>query len=394
MVINSMAVTIQLCLLLFLCFLVKQYRGVRSFTLGRAIGVLGYSFVFSRLNPLSIMIGIGSCLLLLSNSVCCLGIARFTGTTIRLRYVIIYNISFICIQFFLIAFYDRFIYKTIALTIFQSILMFAQFYFLFRNSKAGFVESSRFLMSVYLGMGIILILRMVALIRNPPPNFFAPSEANAASLLILFIYTSLLTIGFTMMVCQRLYADLCFTADTDELTRLLNRRAMMRFLNQEMSRYIRNGQTFGLILIDVDHFKSINDRYGHDGGDLVLVHLSHLLQTQSRKNDFVSRWGGEEFLILLPHITLKETFDRAEQLRIYIENNPTSSDIKITISSGVVVTTSYRDSVESLITAADHALYAAKRSGRNQVQLADISLDASPDLKESGTLALSETTNA
>ncbi len=99
-------------------------------------------------------------------------------------------------------------------------------------------------------------------------------------------------------------------------------------------------------------------------------------------------------MILLPHITLKETFDRAEQLRIYIENNPTSSDIKITISSGVVVTTSYRDSVESLITAADHALYAAKRSGRNQVQLADISLDASPDLKESGTLALSETTNA
>lgn len=141
MVINSMAVTIQLCLLLFLCFLVKQYRGVRSFTLGRAIGVLDYSVVFSRLSPLSIMIGIGSCLLLLSNSVCCLGIARFTGTTIRLRYVIIYNISLICIQCFLIAFYDRFLYKTIALTIFQSILMFAQFYFLFRNSKAGFVES-------------------------------------------------------------------------------------------------------------------------------------------------------------------------------------------------------------------------------------------------------------
>jgi diguanylate cyclase (GGDEF)-like protein len=159
-------------------------------------------------------------------------------------------------------------------------------------------------------------------------------------------------------------------ADTDELTKLLNRRAIMRFLEREVKIYNRVGETFSIILIDVDHFKKVNDQYGHDGGDMVLVHVAEILNTQLRDIDFASRWGGEEFLILLPAIGVKDSLEIAERLRAYVEQTPAVSGISVTVSLGIAVIDNHGDSVERLITAADHALYAAKKSGRNQVKIA------------------------
>jgi diguanylate cyclase (GGDEF)-like protein len=369
MTIVGISRVLEMSMMVFLYVLVKQYRGIKSFTVGRIISTIAYALVFSEIARTSPIIGIGSCLLVVGNSICCLGMSRFTGQNIKLKYLVIYNSIFIAIQTFLILYNDNFIYKSVFTTIFQGILTFGQFYFLFRNQISGFAESSRFAMTVYFGMTCILIARMVGLIRNPSPNFFSPSEVNALSLILVHVYTSLVTLSFSMMVFQRLYYDLRLTAETDELTGLLNRRAMMRLLKQEMSHYVQDRRTFGLLLIDIDHFKGINDCYGHDGGDTVLVHLAQILRTKARANDFASRWGGEEFLILLPNITIDEAFNVAERLRSYVEHNPTASGIKITISSGVAITSHEDDSVESLITAADHALYAAKRSGRNQVQM-------------------------
>ena len=222
-------------------------------------------------------------------------------------------------------------------------------------------------------MQLVLGIRLLVLIENPPPDFFAPSEANASSLVCLFIYSFLLTAGFTMMVCQRLYYDLQLAADTDELTKLLNRRAMMRLLEREINVYEREGQTFVIFLIDIDHFKKINDQYGHDGGDIALVHLAKILSTRFRLrgSDLASSWGGEEFLILLPRVGIKEALRIAECLRTDVEQTPTVTGITMTISLGIAVIGNHGDSVEHLITVADHALYAAKNSGRNQVKVAE-----------------------
>ena len=200
-------------------------------------------------------------------------------------------------------------------------------------------------------MQLVLSLRLVALIKNPPPNFFAPSEANASSLVGLFIYSFLLTAGFTMMVCQRLYYDLQLAADTDELTKFLNRRAMMRLLERETKVYERERQTFAILLIDIDHFKKINDQYGHDGGDIALVHIAKILSTRfrSRGSDFASRWGGEEFLILLPRVGTKEALSIAERLRTDVAQTPTATDISMTISLGIAVIGNHGDSIERLI---------------------------------------------
>ncbi|MGA0197977.1 MAG: GGDEF domain-containing protein [Prochlorotrichaceae cyanobacterium] len=362
---TSISVLSQLSMMVFLCFLVKHYRGIKTFTMGRAMAALGYACVFS-LQPTSLAVYMGSCLLVLSNSICCLGIARFIGKKLKPFYLVLYNLSFIFIQTYLILFDDRFLYKIIVHTVFQSILMFLQFFLLCSSSHEGFFESKRFLMTLYFCMGWIFLLRMVGLLRNLPANFFTPNEVNAGSLLVAFVFTLLLTIGFTMMVCQRLYNSLQVTADTDELTGLLNRRAMMQLLTQQMKRYLQRGQSFALLLIDVDHFKRINDRYGHDGGDLVLIHLAQIFKKQSRPEEFTSRWGGEEFLVLLPNTNRQEALARAEALRDYVEQTPTPSGIQVTMSLGVSLAQSTFDSVESLITAADHALYAAKRSDETE----------------------------
>jgi diguanylate cyclase (GGDEF)-like protein len=206
---------------------------------------------------------------------------------------------------------------------------------------------------------------------NPPEQLFASNNINAYTLVVAFVFTFLLTAGFIMMVCQRLYYDLKVTANTDVLTHLINRRAMMHQLEIAMNQFDRSDRIFAIILIDVDFFKRVNDVYGHDGGDVVLVHLAQILQTKLRKSDVASRWGGEEFLILLPDTTLNRACELAERLRSYVETNPTPSNIQITISLGIAVIRQHENSVESLITAADHALYAAKNNGRNQVAIAN-----------------------
>ena len=363
----------QVVMIIFLCLLVRKYHGIKTFAIARIIALMSYPLILSEIGHLAITRGIGSCLLVFSSSLVCLSIARFTSRAIKLKYLMVYNLVFACIQVFLMSFQAEFLWKTTTQSMFQIGLMGLAVYLLATNPIKSFIEASRFLIAIFLTMQLALSLRLVALIENPPPDFLAPSEANASSLIILFIYTFSLTVGFLMMVCQRLYYDLQLAADTDELTRLLNRRAMLRLLAQETSRYDRQGQTFAIVLIDIDHFKAVNDQYGHDGGDQALVHVAKILKTRCRLRgvDFASRWGGEEFLILLSKVGIKEALSIAERLRTDVEKTPTASGIGITISLGLAVIANHGDSVEGLITAADRALYAAKKSGRNQVKIAE-----------------------
>src|SRR5690606_40139998 len=105
---------------------------------------------------------------------------------------------------------------------------------------------------------------------------------------------------------------------TDELTQLANRRDMQHQLEKEFSRYKRHHHHFSVILLDVDHFKIINDTYGHDAGDHVLVEIAQQLRDTSRELDLVARWGGEELLILLPNTTLLQALKLAERIRARI----------------------------------------------------------------------------
>jgi two-component system cell cycle response regulator len=164
-------------------------------------------------------------------------------------------------------------------------------------------------------------------------------------------------------------------AATDSLTGVFNRRAFMERMEQELHRSNREGIPLSLIMADIDHFKRINDRYGHQVGDLVLQRFTERLSINSRRYDFVGRYGGEEFVVCSPGIDVYQGESVAERMRMKIEEmkiviHDTSTPIQITASFGVAFfQTGYNDTVDSLTGRADKALYRAKREGRNRVCL-------------------------
>ncbi|WP_166266601.1 GGDEF domain-containing protein [Marinobacter caseinilyticus] len=158
-------------------------------------------------------------------------------------------------------------------------------------------------------------------------------------------------------------------ARTDDLTRLSNRRDMQHRLTMEFSRYQRSGHHFSVVLVDLDLFKRVNDSYGHDAGDTVLRQFSELMQTVVRQTDIPARWGGEEFLILLPDTSLLQALTLAERLRDEVEHTPFMFDgqrLPVTISAGVCSITQ-SESVNQLLRQVDINLYEAKQNGRNQI---------------------------
>lgn len=159
----------------------------------------------------------------------------------------------------------------------------------------------------------------------------------------------------------------------DPLTKLYNRRMMLTKFDEEISRCKRNNDVFSVILLDIDKFKQVNDNYGHNFGDEVLKIFSSLLMSTKRLEDFVARWGGEEFLIILPHTDKKGALVVAQRIKDKIhdyEYNYNDIRIHITATFGIAEF-SLEDTIEKLIKKADFALYYGKDHGRNQIFIYD-----------------------
>jgi diguanylate cyclase (GGDEF)-like protein len=163
-------------------------------------------------------------------------------------------------------------------------------------------------------------------------------------------------------------------ASTDALTGLANRRTLMLRAEQELARAKRYGSELSLLMADIDFFKKVNDTYGHQAGDLVLKKLAGVFLLALRDIDFAARFGGEEFVLLLPETNAENALKTAERLRASVNDIqislPQGELVQCTISIGVAsYSSSGNDSVEKLISGADKALYAAKETGRNKVCL-------------------------
>ncbi len=238
------------------------------------------------------------------------------------------------------------------------------------------------------GLYLVLLISMLTLLavsaRQPGP--FRGLEASETHLMLLgFVVTSVL-----VTLCLGLYYRQLQLADSsrahwqsealhDPLTGLLNRRAFTPLLLAEHQRVQRTQRPCALALLDLDHFKRVNDQYGHGIGDGVLVQLAALLQQQVRDIDSVARVGGEEFAILFPEASAEEAAQALERIRLALAAQPLQIDgeqIAITVSSGVVGYRGGPQSAEDLLEAADAQLYRAKHGGRNCVMLAEEVLPA------------------
>jgi len=165
-------------------------------------------------------------------------------------------------------------------------------------------------------------------------------------------------------------------ATRDPLTGLFNRREMSRLLEEELDRARRYQRPMAVLWVDFDHFKDVNDTFGHAAGDSVLRSISRLLLGSVRSVDAIGRFGGEEFVIVLPEMDLEEARDTAERLRCKVAEKPqplgNGQEVPLTISVGVAVYPDHGQTASTLCAAADKAMYLAKQRGRNCVAMAHL----------------------
>lgn len=193
----------------------------------------------------------------------------------------------------------------------------------------------------------------------------------SAALVIAIVLFFVLRLMRQLHSAQREIAEL---AVTDELTGIANRRHFFDRLDEEIDRAKRYGNNLSLLMLDIDHFKRINDSFGHPTGDMVLKEVARLLSANVRTSDIIARYGGEEFAILIPSQGVAEAARAAEKLRVVIEVNDIALEgppLSVTISAGVadyeMVRNEDGSNKDALIRAADRALYRAKAEGRNRV---------------------------
>lgn len=234
----------------------------------------------------------------------------------------------------------------------------------------------------FAALAILMLFRFINLILAYPSNYtlFAQVPLNLASFFMASIAQLLITFGFVLMLNYTLAEKLEKLAHTDELTGVMNRRALFTIARKLCAQFERNGHSISMLMLDIDHFKSINDRFGHPLGDEVLCQFTTIARNLVREGDFIGRYGGEEFCILLPDTDLAEATQMAERIRKHYAEIELASfnaeSIRCTISIGIAHSQAPTIDFEQLLKAADQALYQAKTAGRDCVRVANLEPDA------------------
>jgi two-component system cell cycle response regulator len=235
------------------------------------------------------------------------------------------------------------------------------------------------------GQDGLQLLRTARAAGNTTPTIFLTAETDPAldeAALQAGAMDFLVKTEFTPRMLARSLRYACKLGDTleqlrllatrDPLTGLRNRREFERLLANEWQRCVRFQRSFALVVADIDHFKKVNDNYGHPAGDAVLKHVAALLTGQLRSVDHLARIGGEEFAIIMVETNVKEAVETIKRLLVLLADTPCAlpdreKSVGVTISAGIAMMPDYPDGTEALFKAADKALYTAKRTGRNRV---------------------------
>ena len=220
-----------------------------------------------------------------------------------------------------------------------------------------------------------------------PQSPVAPNPVQLAVFVGLTALNLLGALGFVLMIKERGDREIRMLAMTDPLTRTLNRRAFLEQADKHIAAAVRHRLPLSLLMIDIDHFKRINDGFGHPAGDRVLVEVTQLLTSLLRKEDTLARYGGEEFCVLLPNTDEAGALALAEKLRRAVENMGVALDgeaLPITISVGLtycdINNSGGHKDFASMLQDADRALYLAKQKGRNRI--VPLSLSCGETLRE------------
>ncbi|MBC7995867.1 MAG: diguanylate cyclase [Rhizobacter sp.] len=233
-----------------------------------------------------------------------------------------------------------------------------------------------FVLAVPLVLGAAVFLvrsgRAIAAPSTVVAEITANSALNKGSAVVFLVTALVFHLTLVALVGARLMTELSRLSRHDSLTELLNRRALDDLLRDEARRATRANRPFAVLMIDADYFKGINDRFGHAAGDEALRHLAQILRTVMRDIDRVGRFGGEEFIVMLPGTSASEAVSAAERLRDALLRRPWAWQgevLRLTVSTGVAAWRGPHDEVDMLLKRADAAMYRAKSLGRDRFEL-------------------------
>ena len=351
----------------------RQYRGVGAALIANlcvAVGLMLRLFM-DRLPDFFTTI-LSNILLLTGSGLFYIALSQFTGFAYSKSLVT--GVIAVALSFLVYFTYwdDDLGMRMITFSLGSVAMVFILIYQLWRTQKTSLRFSASLMLVSFIIHGIFLMVRTISLILDPPQDTSSISPVQSASYLLSFAISFFWSTGFILMVSQRLRNDLMEVATIDVLTRIPNRRATQGFLEKELSRAQRNQSEFSVLLIDIDNFKQVNDRWGHSVGDHALVRAAGIFQSMIRKEDWVGRWGGEEFLMIVPGSPHCDAEPLAERVRSEIANSEFSNSgtsFGITVSIGVACA-NQTSSVDEILKKADDALYRAKLT-KNTVSAAN-----------------------
>lgn len=241
------------------------------------------------------------------------------------------------------------------------------------HKEAGERAASRSTAALLAGVALLSLTRALIAPLEAAGGLVLNATLLFSGVVLYMIFSAGLAFGFVWMITARLRNQLELQAQTDALTGVLNRRALEMAADRDISACRRRGTPLALLAIDLDHFKRLNDTYGHAAGDAMLAASSRLLQRSLRSTDLLARFGGEEFIAVLPDRDGNRALEIAERLRSKLEELQVPFEgqmLRVTASFGVASLSDPGDSWADMQRRADRALYAAKQGGRNCIRVA------------------------
>ncbi|MFT2111432.1 GGDEF domain-containing protein [Marinomonas sp. 2405UD68-3] len=371
-------VTMLVCLMmagvmLLLSRVYPDSSSTRFWAIGNSITTIGFLFLGLRdIIPDLLSIPVSNTLIILGYLFILLGIGAFVNHTIRL-----WPLAAITIAMFISFMY--FTYQSpnitariIIISLVVSGIGFYSVWILWKDTRKEFRFLECLLSWLFIIHSIYLLVRaFITYIETPILDFMNANILHALSFFDVFIFSILLTFGFIFLLNKELQSRLKHLSDTDSLTGILNRGAFLKLIEQK-SDHQKNQTPFSLIMIDIDHFKQINDTYGHKIGDIALVHTTNIINNALNKEQILGRLGGEEFCIALPDTNLVKAIEIAQEVLISLSSSPLIKDsitLNLTISIGVAEHQSSSNKIEDTLQYADEAMYKAKEAGRDCIKV-------------------------
>ena len=346
----------------------KTIRGLREWSVAALVIALCFPLFIARGHiPDLFSIVLANLLLLLALMMMNIGTRKFSGTPPKYdrKLLFLFVLSYVAL-FVWFTYVQPDIRVRVTLLIVFTLVVILDQLFLVLRALPGTVGRHVLVFSLAIMIGS-RIIRLGALILgiDPPIGIFDASIPQLVYFAMPSIAIPLATISCIMLASEKLRQDLEFISRHDGLTQCLNKHAAMEELAREIAHAQRHGNTLSIMLFDLDNFKEINDTHGHLEGDKILIDFSKRAKASLRGSDQLTRFGGDEFMAILPDTNLEQALVVADRLH---ETGSKSQPISWSVSIGISEWLDKDDSLDALLTRADQALYKSKAFGRNQTQ--------------------------